>query len=258
MKLPKRLKNGSRRNTEYQTVAPGDGGHQNNRAERAIQTGSNHIVATIATTDPDFPIWYWCYGIEQMEMTLNMLRKTYVNPIISAFTYLHGQFAYDTMPVVPFGWKMVCFEDPADRKKKAFHGVEGFAIGICTHGFQKIRALIPSTGGERETNTFALFAPPQYVLPQPPTPAEVLLEATKKLGSAVRVLDVTTTSAQEQVTLRNGLQRLQPVLTNKTNAIGKLIPEPPRRHVPKRDPMYIQPLTAVPHRHNTRQTVAQC
>ena len=63
-------------NTEYQTVAPGDGGHRNNRGERSVQTGSNHIVATIATTDPDFPIRYWCYGIEQMEMTLNMLQRT--------------------------------------------------------------------------------------------------------------------------------------------------------------------------------------
>ena len=115
-----------------------------------------------------------------MEMTLNMLRRTHVNPNISAFTYLHGQFAYDTMPVVPFSWKMVCFEDLANRNKKAFHGVEGFSIGMCVHGFQKIRALITSTGGERKTNTFALFTPPQYTLPQPPTPEEVLLEALKK------------------------------------------------------------------------------
>ena len=45
-------------NTAYQTVAPGDGGHRNNRAEHSIQTGSNHIVATITTTDPEFPIRY--------------------------------------------------------------------------------------------------------------------------------------------------------------------------------------------------------
>ena len=104
----------TKENTAYQTVAPGDGGHRNNRAERAIQTGSKHIVSTIATTDPDFPIRYWCYGIEQMKMTINMLRKTHVNLKISAFMYLHGQFSYDAVPVLPFGWKMVCFEDPAN------------------------------------------------------------------------------------------------------------------------------------------------
>ena len=82
-----------------------------------------------------------------------------------------------------------------DRNKKAFHGVEGFVIEICKDGYQKIRALIPSTGGERETNTQAL--------------------------------DLTTTNAQEQETLRNGLQRLKNVLTNKTDTIGKPIPELP-------------------------------
>ena len=103
----------TKKNTAYQTVAPGDGGHRTNRAEQAIQTGSNH---TIATTDPDFPIRYWCYGIEQMEMTMNMLRKTHVNPKNSAFTYLQGQISYDAVPVLPFGWKTVCFKDPADRQ----------------------------------------------------------------------------------------------------------------------------------------------
>ena len=79
---------------------------------------------------------------------------------------------------------MVCFEDPTDRNKKAFDGVEGFVIGMCTHGYRKIRAVIPWTGGERKTNTFATFSPPQYVMPQPQTPEEVLLEATENLGSA--------------------------------------------------------------------------
>ena len=104
----------TKENTAYQTCAPGDGGHRTNRAKHTIQTGSNHIVFTIATMDPDFPIRYWCYGIEQMEMTMNMLQKTHVNPKILAFAYLHGQFSYDAVPVLPFGWKMVCFEDPAN------------------------------------------------------------------------------------------------------------------------------------------------
>ena len=106
----------TKENTAYYTCAPSDGGHRTNRAECAIQTGTNHIVSTIAITDPDFLIRYWCYGIEQMEMTMNMLRRTHINPEILAFTYTHGQFSYDEVPVLPVVWKMVCFEDPANQQ----------------------------------------------------------------------------------------------------------------------------------------------
>ena len=215
----------TKENTAYQTVALGDGSHQNNRAKRAIQTGSNHIISTIATTDPDFPS-YWCYGIEQMEMTMNMLRKTHVNPKISAFTYLHGQFAYNTVPVIPFEWKIVCFKDPADRQKTAFHGVEGFVIGMCTHGHQKIQAIIPSTNAVRETNTFAIFAPPQYVMPTVPTPGEVLLEASANLSTAVQSIGLNTTYAQERERMKDVLQRLQDIIKNKTDMVGGAITEP--------------------------------
>ena len=67
-------------NIQYQTVAPGAGGHRANRAERSIQTGVNHFLSTIATTDADFPIRAWCYTIEQMKITANMLRPTNINP----------------------------------------------------------------------------------------------------------------------------------------------------------------------------------
>ena len=68
-----------------------------------------------------------------------------------------------TVPVLPFGWKMVCFEDPADRQKQAFHRVEGFVLGMCTHQHRKIQGIIRLTNAVRETNTFTFFAPPQLV-----------------------------------------------------------------------------------------------
>ena len=37
----------TKENMAYETVAPSDGGHQNNRAEQAIQTGSNHLVSIV-------------------------------------------------------------------------------------------------------------------------------------------------------------------------------------------------------------------
>ena len=72
---------------------------------------------------------------------------------------------------------MVCFEDPADQRTQAFHVVEGFVIGMSIHGYQKIKVFIPATNAVRETNIFAVFASPQYTMPDVPTLKEVFLEA---------------------------------------------------------------------------------
>ena len=101
-------------NIQYQNVSPGAGGHRANRAERSIQTGVNHFFSTIATTDADFTIRAWCYTIEQMEITVNMLRPTNINPKISAFTILYGKWSYDAHPILPIEWRSLVFEDTAD------------------------------------------------------------------------------------------------------------------------------------------------
>ena len=152
---------------------------------------------------------------------------------------------------------MVCFEDPADRQKQAFHGVEEFVIGMCTHGHQNIQAIIPSTNAVRETNTFAIFASPQYVMPGVPTPVEVLLEALANLSTAVHSIGLNTTDAQERERRKDGLQRLQDVIKNKADIVAGEITEPPQRGVPTRKPMYNRPLTAVHHHENTAELAAE-
>ena len=94
-----------------------------------------------------------------MEMTLNMLRKTHVNPKISAFKYLQSQFSYDAVPVLPFEWKMVCFEDPAIDEHRHSTVLKNLLLGCVHMGIKKIQAYIPSINVAHKTNTFAVFAP---------------------------------------------------------------------------------------------------
>ena len=124
---------------------------------------------------------------------------------------------------------------------------------MLIHGYQKIQAFIPSTNAVREMNTFAVFAPPQYTMPQVPTPKEVFLEAKKKLGNAVQSIGLKTTDAQERERMKDGSRRLQDVIKNKTAMVGGKITEPTQRRVPTRKPIYNRLLTAVHQHHNTRQ-----
>ena len=124
---------------------------------------------------------------------------------------------------------------------------------MSKHGYRKIKSFIPLTNAVRETNTFAVFAPPQYIMPQVPTPKEFLLEALANLSTAVQSIGLNTTDAQERERMKDGLKRLQDVIKNKTDMVGGEITELTRQRVPTREPMYDRPLTAVNHHHNTRQ-----
>jgi hypothetical protein len=75
---------------DIQLVNPDD--HRVNAAERAIQTWKNHWIAGMGTLDPNCPIQLWCQFLEQGQDTLNMLRVSRINPKLSSYAVLEGQF----------------------------------------------------------------------------------------------------------------------------------------------------------------------
>eukprot|EP00804_Cyclotella_cryptica_P004439 CCRYP_006849-RA/>CCRYP_006849-RA protein AED:0.22 eAED:0.22 QI:0/-1/0/1/-1/1/1/0/209 len=84
-----------------QLVNPDD--HRVNAAERAIQTWKEHWLSGMGTLDPTCPIQLWCQFIEQGQNTLNLLRVSRVNPKLSAYAILEGQFNFDKTPLAPVG-----------------------------------------------------------------------------------------------------------------------------------------------------------
>ena len=58
--------------------------HRTNKAERAIHTYKNHLKAGLASVNPNFPVKEWDILLEQTELTLNLLRKSRINPKLSA------------------------------------------------------------------------------------------------------------------------------------------------------------------------------
>ena len=81
--------------------------HCANVAEHAIQTFKNLMKAVLASLDPNFPISEWNRLLPQIDLTLNLLRALRVNPKLSAYAYLHGQFDYNLIPLVPMGTRVI-------------------------------------------------------------------------------------------------------------------------------------------------------
>ena len=114
-----------------------------------------------------------------------MLQPTRINPKLSAYTYLYGEHNYDVVPLVPLGWKALCFNNPAECQTWAPHGTEGFYIGPAPDNCHCYKCYIPATGQTHNSNTIVFYLTATYQQLTSPIPELMLVEAAKKLGKAL-------------------------------------------------------------------------
>jgi hypothetical protein len=84
---------------EYQLAPPYI--HRRNNAERAIQTFKNHFIAGLCSVDPNFSLKLWYKLLPQATITLNLLRKSRINPRMSAYAQLNGHFGFSRTLLAP-------------------------------------------------------------------------------------------------------------------------------------------------------------
>ena len=117
--------------TNYQLVPPHI--HRANAAERAIQTFKKSL-------DPDFPMAEWDRLLEQALLTLNLLRASRIQPHLSAYAHLYGQFDFNATPLAPPGTRVVVHNKPDNRASWDPNGKDGFYIGPSMHHYQRVNA----------------------------------------------------------------------------------------------------------------------
>ena len=81
--------------------------HRHNAAEQAIQTWKNHFIVNLCGTYPDLPLELWDKIVPQCIMTLNLLRKSRINPKLSAYSQMEGAFYFNKTPLAPVGTKVI-------------------------------------------------------------------------------------------------------------------------------------------------------
>ncbi len=86
--------------------------HQVNAAEQAIQMLKAHFISALAMTDSNFPLQLWDRLTPQVETTLNMLRPSRIDPIMTAYEAIHGPYDWNHFPLAPPGCKAVIYEAP--------------------------------------------------------------------------------------------------------------------------------------------------
>ena len=91
-----------------------------NIAERAIRTLKSHFLSTLAGIAPTLPKNLWDLLLPQTEITLNILRKSTLNPKILAWEYFQGPFDYKSTPLGTLGVPVIIQQKTSNRKSCDF------------------------------------------------------------------------------------------------------------------------------------------
>ncbi|CAM9091293.1 unnamed protein product, partial [Ectocarpus fasciculatus] len=157
--------------------------HRRNPAERAIRTWANHFEATLACADPTFPFAQSARLKDHAECTLNLLRASRLDPTISAWAQLHGEFNYEATPLAPAGTVVAAFEHPEARATWAPHAIPGFYIGPAFNHYRCFHVWLPSSQDTRIVDTLDWF--PRNVFLPGTSPHEDIAAASTDLCSAL-------------------------------------------------------------------------
>ena len=84
------------KNIEFKLVKPNM--HRHNTDEQAIQTFKNHFIAGLYSVNTDLPLKLWDRLLDQTTTTLNLMRKSRINPNISTNEQLFGIFNFNHTP----------------------------------------------------------------------------------------------------------------------------------------------------------------
>ena len=147
------------RDGQVQFVEPNN--HRTNAAERAIQTFKNHFISGLCTTDANFPLQLWNHLAEQAEITCNILRRSRLNPTISAYHQLHGhKYNWNAHPLAPPGTRAVIHVSPTLRTAWGPRGVDAWYCGPALDHYRCHHFYVPDTRAMRISGTYELY--PQH------------------------------------------------------------------------------------------------
>ena len=77
--------------------------HRTNAAEGAIQTYKDHLIASLSSCDPNFPLHLWDLLIPHATLKINLLRPSCLNPRMLVEAQLNGAFDFNCTPLAPPG-----------------------------------------------------------------------------------------------------------------------------------------------------------
>ena len=137
----------------------------------------------LSGTDPSFPRMLWDTLIKQHTITINLLRRSRINPRLSAHAQIFWQFNYDTTPLALPGCKCVLHEKPSARGTWEIHSVNAYCTALqmiyCRHYDVRVEKTLA-----KRTSDNITFLPHNISMPN--TVSKI--EALERIEDLVKLL----------------------------------------------------------------------
>jgi hypothetical protein len=130
-----------------------------------IQNFKNHFIAGLYSVDPNFPLKLWDKLLTQATITLNLLRKSWISPPMSAYVQLNGNFDFNKTPMAPPGTHIVAHEKTDQRASWDPRGVDGYCMGPSLDYYRCYQVHITNTKGTHIVNNVDV-SPSKTAIPQ--------------------------------------------------------------------------------------------
>ena len=186
--------------------------HKRNTAERAIQVFKNHFISGFCSVDPKFPLKLWDKLLPQAEITLNLLRPSRVNPNLSAYAQVYGQFDFTKTPIAPPGLQLMTHIDPQQRTSWGTHAEKGFYLGPAMNHYRCHRIWITKTQAERIAETVKWLPHAGIKMPIPSQGA-LIQAAIEDLTNAIKSPNINNIVSPDNTKLYKSLIELQQIFS---------------------------------------------
>ncbi|KAL7475421.1 hypothetical protein ACHAW6_001331, partial [Cyclotella cf. meneghiniana] len=151
---------------------------------RAIQTFKSHFIAILFSVDNSFPINEWDSLLPQVILTLNLLRNANITHKISAYTYHHGPFDYDRMPLAPIECAVQLHVKPSHQHTWGEHSTDRWYIGASPKHYRTHHIFIKATRSHCLSDT--VFCEHKYITQPTVTPADAIVKAFHNLMATLK------------------------------------------------------------------------
>ncbi|KAL7481782.1 hypothetical protein ACHAW6_007457 [Cyclotella cf. meneghiniana] len=122
-----------------------------------------------------------------------LLCQSNVAPNILAYSYHHGPFDYNRMPLAPMGCAGQFHIKPGKRKSFGEHLADGWYLGTSPEHYRCHIVFVKTTRSKRITGT--IFFKHKYITQPTVTPANAIVTAYHNLMAAINGLQNTRSDA---------------------------------------------------------------
>jgi hypothetical protein len=147
----------------------------------------------------DFPIQLWDKLTPQIQDSINLLRRSRIDPTKSAYKVLKGPYNWNRYPLAPLSTKAVMYEDADTRASWAPHGLDAWLLGPSKDHYCCNLYYVPETKGYRVSGLANLF--PQNCIAPTYTPVTHIAELCTELQDTLATLPRTARTSAVVTTL---------------------------------------------------------